>query len=140
MGVRGFWEFQREALFDIRIINTNATSYCTSSIQSLFDDTRDEKRSKYGLVAEDRRACFTPILAKCEAIFDHEAIVYMKRLATLLAIKWSKHYSQIYGWLKARMQVCILRSVSLCIRGSRTHWRGAVIEDGAQIPTFASMF
>ena len=66
----------------------------------------------------------------------------MKRLATLLASKWSKHYSQIYGWLKVhvRMQVCILRSVSLCIRGSGTHWTGAGIEDGAQIPTFASMF
>ena len=97
----------------IRIINANATSYCTSLIQSLFDDARNEKRSKYGPAAEDRRACFTPILATCEAIFDHEAIVYMKRLATLLASKWSKHYSQIYGWLKARMQVCILCSVSL---------------------------
>ena len=91
--VRGFWEFQREVVIDIRIINFDAPAYCTSSIQSFFDDTRDEKRDKYGLVAEDRRACFTPVLTKCEAIFDHKGIVYMKSLATLLASKWSKHYS-----------------------------------------------
>ena len=88
IGDRGFWEYRRKVLFHIDIINSDATSYCTSAVQSLFDDTyaSDEKRSKYGLVAKDRRACFTPMLAICEAIFDHEA--YMKRLATSRASKW----------------------------------------------------
>ena len=136
-GVRGFWEFQREALFDIRIINADAPSYSTLSLESLFNKHRDEKKVKYNVAAELRRATFTPIIATCDGIFDHEAKVYMKRLATLLSSKWSQSYSQIYGWIKARMQVCILRSVSLCIRGSRTHWRGAGIEHGAQISVFS---
>ena len=36
----------------------------------------------------------------------------------------------------AMVKVCILSSVSLCIRGSRTKWRGAGIEHGAQISSF----
>ena len=135
-GVRGFWEFQREALFDICILNADAPSYSSISLETLFNSARDRKKSKYGDIAEARRATFTPIIATCDAVFDHEAVTYFKRISTLLSSKWNQHYSQIHGWLKARMQVCILRSVSLCIRGSRTKFRGAGIEDGAQIAVF----
>ena len=45
-------------------------------------------------------------------------------------------YSQIHGCVKATMQVCILRSVSLCIWGSWTKWRGAGIEHRAKISFF----
>ena len=91
---------------------------------------------KYGSAAEQRKATFTPVIATCEAIFDHEAEVYLKKISALLSSKWGTPYSQIHGWVKARMQVCILMSVSLCIRGSQTKWRGAGIEHGAQISAF----
>ena len=108
-------------------------------LQSLFDKARDRKilKSKYGEGAGVRRSTFTPIIASCEGIFDHEAHIYMKRMSTLLASKWGRSYSQVHGWLKARMQVCILRSVSLCIQASRTQWRGAGIEHGAQISLYS---
>ena len=92
--------------------------------------------TKYSKAAEDRRASFTPFLSTCEAIFDHEAIVYLKKLSNLLSSKWDTSYSQVRGLLKAKLQIYILRSVSFYIRGSRTKWRGAGIEHGAQIPLF----
>jgi hypothetical protein len=136
-GVRGFWEFQREALFDICILNADAPSHSSTNLETLLNSARERKKSKYGNIAETRRATFTPIIATCEAIFDHEALTYFSKLSTLLATKWNQHYSYVHGWLKSRMQVCILRSVSLCIRGARTRFRGAGIEDGAQIATFS---
>ena len=48
--------------------------------------------------------------------------------------KWKMQYSKNVGFIRARMQTCILRSVSLCIRGSRTKYRGAGVEDGAALP------
>ena len=136
-GVRGFWEFQREALFDICILNADAPSYSSINLEALMSSARDRKKAKYGHAAELRRATFTPIIATCEAIFDQEACTYFKRISSLLASKWGQHYSQVHGWLNARMHVCILRSVSLCIRGARTKFRGAGIEDGVQISIFS---
>ena len=74
------------------------------------------------------------MIATCEAIFDIEAEVYIKNLASLLAHKWKKGHSVIACYIRAIMQVAILRSVSLCIRGTRMKWRSAVIDDGAGIP------
>ena len=81
-----------------------------------------------------KRASFTPIRATCEAIFDKEAEVYMKRRVTILSKKWQSNYSRALCYIRARMQICIHRSVSLCIRCSRIKWRGVGIVDSAAIP------
>jgi len=72
----------------------------------------------------------------CDAVFDKEAEIYFKRLAVHLSQKWKSNYSVTLGFIRARMQLCILRSVSLCLRGSRSKWRGAGVEDGAALPKF----
>ena len=121
-GVRGFWEHQREALFDYRIFNADALSYVNTPITTLLENQRNEKKKQYNSAVEMRRGTFTPFIASCDAILDIEAEHYLKRLSSYLSEKWEKSYSEVIGWVRARIQVCILRSVSLCLRGSRTKW------------------
>ena len=83
---------------------------------------------------EHKRGSFTPIIATCEGIIDREAEAYVKRLAFQLSKKQNKNYSQTVFWIRARFQMCILKSVSNCFRGSRSKWRGGNIEDGAGMP------
>ena len=118
-GVRGFWEHQREALFDCRIFNADAISYVNTPINTLLEKHRNEKKQQYNEAVEDRRGTFTPFVATCDAILDIEAEHYLKRLSSHLAEKWGKSYSVVIGWVRARIPVCILRSVSVCLRGSR---------------------
>ena len=56
----------------------------------------------------------------------------------LLSKKWKSNYSKTVGFIRARMQICVLQSVSLCLRGCQTKWRGAGIgtEDAAALPKF----
>ena len=103
------------------------------SIESIFQTRRNKKKETFSNTAEARQAPFTPIIATCDAVLDIEAEGYLKRLAVLLSEKWESPYSKTIGWLRARIQVCILRSVSLCFRGCRTKWRGAGTEDGASL-------
>ena len=131
---RSFWESQREALFDCCILNADAPSHTGTPLETILAASRNFKKRKYCATAESCGSTFTPVIATCEAIFDIEAEVYIKKLASLLAHKWKKGYSVIACYIRARMQVAILRSVSLCIRGTRMKWRSAVIDDGAGIP------
>ena len=132
--VRGFWVPQRVAVFDTRIFNANAPSYKTLSLDEIFDIHRNQKKQIYASEVEHRRGSFTPVLATCEGILDREVEAYAKRLAQHLSRWWEKNYSQTVFWVRARIQICILRSVSNCFRGSRSKWKGGNIEDGAGIP------
>ena len=43
--VRGFWEHQREALFDCRIFNADTISYVNTPITTLLENQRNEKKN-----------------------------------------------------------------------------------------------
>ena len=131
---RGFWIRQKVAVFDTRIFNAKAPSYKSLSLEAAFNIHRNEKKNLYNDAVEQKRGSFTPILATCEGILDREAEAYVKRLALHLSKKWDKTYSQIVFWVRARLQLCILKSVSNCFRGSRSKWRGGNILDGAAMP------
>ena len=94
--VRGFWDSQKIALFDTCIFNADANSFKTQSLQAVFEEKKKIKnfKTKYSKAASERRALFTLIIASCEAIFDKEALVYFKRLATIFSKKWKSSYSQ----------------------------------------------
>ena len=104
-------------------------------ITTLLENQRNEKKKQYNNAVEDRRGTFTPFIATCDAILDIEAEHYIKRLSSYLSEKWDKCYSVVIGWVRARIQVCILRSVSLCLRGSRTKWMSCMIKDGSAMPS-----
>ena len=100
-------------------------------LETAFTIHRNEKKARHNAHVDHKRGSFTPIVATCEGIFDHEAEAYMKRLALHLSKRWKKSYSQSLFWVRARLQLCILKSVSNCFRGSRTKWKGGNVEDGA---------
>ena len=131
---RGFWEPQKQALFDCCIINAESSSLQHTPLQTIFNTGKNKKSSTYSQAAKARRASFTPILATCDAVFDQDPELYIKRLSVILSKKWKSSYAKTVGFIRARLQICILRSVSLCLRGCRTKWRGAGIEDAAAIP------
>ena len=51
-----------------------------------------------------------------------DARAYKKRVANLLAEKWSQEYSSVAGCVKARMALVVVRSNTLLLRGSKTRY------------------
>ena len=129
MCVRGVWEAQTEALFDIRVIDTDARSYCTRSPKDVLGTAEGEKKHKYLQACQDRRATFTPLCVSVDGMLGSEAEFFVRRLGDFLAAKWERPYSVVMGWVRARLSFAILRATLLCVRGSRTKWRSLGISD-----------
>ena len=65
---------------------------------------------------EDRRAVFTPLCVSVDSLFRNEAEHFVKRIGQSLSTKWEKSYSQVIGWIRARLSFAILRATILCLR------------------------
>ena len=63
-----------------------------------------------------------------------EATVFYKRLASLLASKWSDHYSITMRWLRYSLSFSLLQSAIQCLHGARSSMQNYI-----QAPTFLDL-
>ena len=133
LGIRGVWLPQAEALFDIRVVDTDAQSYSSRTPREVLKSAEKEKKMKYGEACEDRHSLFTPFCCSVDGLLGGEAEVFMKVVGERLANKWDKSYGEVMGWIRARLMFAVLRSTILCLRGSRSKWRSLGLEDGAPL-------
>ena len=66
LGVRGVWIPQGEALFDVRVVDTDAASYINRSMSTVLASAEEEKKRKYLSTAELRHASFTPFVVSVD--------------------------------------------------------------------------
>ena len=73
-----------------------------------------------------------------EGIPRAEALAAQKRLAALLSYKMKREYTEMCGFVRARMSLPIVRSNSLLLRGPRDKgariWQRPKLTDGAVMP------
>ena len=65
---------------------------------------------------ESRRA-FTPMVYSAEGINGAKALAAKNRLAALISYKLNQEYSEMCGFVRARMTLAIVMSNSLLLRG-----------------------
>ena len=132
LGIRGIWQPQTEALFDIRVVDTVAPSYVKCTVEAVLQTAKQEKK-KYLEAVQTRRATFSPFVVSVDGVLSCEAIFLIKSLAEKIA--YEKSLSEVTGWVRARMAFAILRATNLCLRGSRKKWRsGTGMNNGARLP------
>ena len=99
--VRGVWLLQAEALFDIRIIDTDAQSYLGRFPTQVISVAEKEKKSKYLDAAAARCAHFTPVCFSVDGVAGSEVASFLKRLAYCLSARWERSYADIMYWIRA---------------------------------------
>ena len=115
----GFWKRGRTCIFDMRITDTDAKSYRKKDFGKVLLQHEKEKKDKYLQTCLELRKDFTPMVYSVDGIAGREARNAEKRLATHLASKWNRGYSQMVYYVRVRMAIAVVRANSLLIRGSR---------------------
>ena len=72
LGVRGVWLPQTEALFDIRIIDTDSPSYKQRTLEAALESAPKEKKRIYQKAVEDQRGQFTPFVVSVDGLLHRE--------------------------------------------------------------------
>ncbi|KAI5742861.1 hypothetical protein M8J77_012006 [Diaphorina citri] len=132
--VNGIWESGKAAFFDNRVINADAPSYESQEWTTTSKAHATEKHTKYDRAVEDIRGSFSPLICSVDGALHLEFTSFLKRIASTLSVKWNKCISQLSGWIKTKVQIAIIRAVSLRLRGTRYKARSLNLEDGAGVP------
>ena len=118
--VRGFWERQRYAFFDVRVCHPNADSYRDMDPDQIFRQHEIEKQRQYASrVLEVEQATFTPLVFSTTGGLAVECKRYYSRLAELVTTKKGENYATTMSWIREKVSFALLRSALLCLRGSR---------------------
>ena len=135
LAVRGLWQYQSEALLDIRVMDTDADSYSQRPVTAVIRSAEEDKKRKYNSAVEARCASFSPFVVSVDGFVGMEAGCVIKRTAEVLSLKWEKSYSQVIDYVRTSLSFAIIRATGLCLRGSRMPWRsGRGFEDGVGLP------
>ena len=134
LGIQGVWQPQVEALFDISVIDTDASSYRRRSPVSVLDSDVVEKKRVYRSAVQDRRGNFTPFVLSVDGLLQREASHFVKCLSASWASRWEKSFSDVLAFVHSRLQFASVCSASMCLRGSRIKWRrGLGFDDGTPL-------
>ena len=116
--VWGVWLPQAEALFNVRVIDTDAQSYLCQPSTFVLLTAEIEKKRKYLDVSLAWRAHFTSLCFSIDGIVSREATSFLKRLAYCLSAQWDRSYADVIFCICAHLAFTILRATVLCLQGS----------------------
>ena len=131
--MHGLWKRGQTCILDVRVTDTDAKSYANSSSAKVLENAARRKRDLYGEACLERRRSFGALVYSVDGMPCKEARAFERRIASLLASKWERPYSEMCGFVRTRISVAIVRSNTLLLRGARGDGRAArpIIEDGA---------
>lgn len=92
-------------MFDIRVVNPDAQSYCDCTPLAVLSSAEYDKRQKYSQACQDCRATFSPLCMSIDGMLGCEATAFLKQIGDMLSAKWEMDYETVMGWVHARLDL-----------------------------------
>ena len=128
--VGGFWSRGVNAFFDVRVTHVNSRSKENKSTKEIFESQENEKKRQYNQrVIDVEHGTFTPLVFGTNGGFGEECGRFITKLAEKLSHKTDESYATIITWLRTKLSFSILKSVNMCVRGSRRPFKNPSHEE-----------
>ena len=85
----------------------------------ILEAAEKDKKKKYLKACLDQRRHFTPFVVSTCGVVGKEGKKVLARIAHIISQKSARDYSDVCGFVRARMSIAITRATQYCIRGSR---------------------
>ena len=95
IAVHGFWSRGTTAVFDICVTDTDSNSYQNTDPAKVLKQQEKEKKEKYSEACRQAHMHFTPLVFSVDGMDMGEMTAAWKQLASQLAAKWKRKYSQV---------------------------------------------
>ena len=106
---------------DVRVFNPLVKCHCSKPLAKIHESHEKEKKVKYAArVLEIEHGSFTPLVFSCFGGMSRECSYFYKRLSEKLAEKRNISISEAVCFVRTRMSFSLVKSLVLCIRGSRS--------------------
>ena len=116
VSINGLWKKGQTCILDIRVTDTDAKSYASSSLSKVLEKAAKVKKDKYLNACLERRRTFIPLVYSVDGMACKETKAFEKWVALLLATKHDHQYSEMVGFVRARMSLAIIRANTLMLR------------------------
>ena len=121
VAARGVWMKGNRAYFDVRVFNPLAPTYQNQTLKAAHKTNESAKKREYGeRVLNVEHGTFTPLVFTCYGGMAIECTRFYDRLSEMLSEKRKDPISVTKSWIRTKLSFCLLRTMNLCIRGSRT--------------------
>ena len=115
-----FWSKGVNAFFDVRVTHVNSQSNQGLSTDKIFENQENEKKRHYNQrILDVEHGTFTPLVFGTNGGIGAEGTLFLKKLAEKLSFKTDESYASAMTWLRTKISFSIIKSVNMCVRGSR---------------------
>ena len=121
VSARGLWIDRQTTFSDVRVFDPLARCHLHHSLPAVHKKNENEKEQEYNQrILQVKHGSFTPLVFSCFGGMSRECSRFFLHTAERLANRRKERKIMISAWIKARLNFALIRSMLLCLRGTRT--------------------
>ena len=118
---RVVWRQGQNAFFDILLTNVNNNSQKNQTVETILKKHEKEKKRAYkSRIMKEEHGTFTPLVFSLTGGEGPGAFMFYKHIAQKIAAKTEENYDGVLSLIRCKLSFMILKSVLICVRGSRS--------------------